>query len=589
MSQPYRAGPHPTRQPRRLARAVLLVPVVAGAAILVLIRPDAIKAGAAVPPNVKWLIYDECDLTAFALRGANAAAGRRPGRDDEPNDPTLRDDPVAFVDVLDRPNPPELAERFYLEYPPAALLLFRAGFAFLPPPPLPVAVADGHQFSVAFHEPRTDAEREVWTSLGVAVRVYVAVMAAGLVGLMVVVGRGYGPRPAWDNPVWLAALPGAVFFSLNRFDVLPALATAVGFACLGGRFGKARPAAAGVAFAVGMLLKVYPVLLVPVVLRYLGIRDGLRFAVAFGLTAAGGFAATGAVLDLEAAVGPVRVQMSRTYESGSWTFYGRVLPVELAHSGRTRLAILAWVILLTAAGRPASVESVLRRAGVVLLTFVVLAVFWSPQWIVWFLPILIPLARTRRWPVAAAVALDVSNYVSFPVMFWIWWPSLPENAAIGLAEGLVYVRAAAWAGVLARFVRDEWFAPDPRAAFRAGLAGFLADFLRTAGESGKPRGLTWAAVDPAGDPTFVRDADTDRLVALVPVVVRFEVVPGSALEDVPQATEPRPVVALFAFDGGRWATDGKAVFNLGVDEVVTKSAGKFRPEPPPSSGPRPTS
>lgn len=120
----------------------------------------------------------------------------------------------------------------------------------------------------------------------------------------------------------------------------------------------------------------------------------------------------------------------------------------------------------------------------------------------------------------------------------------------------------------------RWFTrPDPVALFTQNRSAILDAFLQAARQSGKPRGLKWASVEPTGDPTFVRDSR--RILALWPVTVRFEVVPGSALEDVQHATEPRPIVAMFAFDGRAWRTDGKAVFNLSVDEVIRRSDGKF--------------
>ena len=75
-----------------------------------------------------------------------------------------------------------------------------------------------------------------------------------------------------------------------------------------------------------------------------------------------------------------------------------------------------------------------------------------------------------------------------------------------------------------------------------------------------------------------------RLVALAPVVVRFEPVPGSEMEDVPQAREPRPVTALFTFERGAWRTAGRAVFNLSPAQVVERGGGRYA-----SVSPRPKS
>jgi hypothetical protein len=106
---------------------------------------------------------------------------------------------------------------------------------------------------------------------------------------------------------------------------------------------------------------------------------------------------------------------------------------------------------------------------------------------------------------------------------------------------------------------------DPAAAFRADVGRFREAFRRAAAATGKPRGLTWTAVEPNGEPVFV--TTKGRVSALLPVVVRFEPVPGSDMEDVPAAREPRPAVAVFTFDGYEWTTAGRAVFNLTAEQV----------------------
>jgi hypothetical protein len=143
--------------------------------------------------------------------------------------------------------------------------------------------------------------------------------------------------------------------------------------------------------------------------------------------------------------------MSRTVDDEFWTFYGRVLPTELGRSKEARLGLIALSLLAAVATRPADLASVLRRCALVLILFVSLAVFWSPQWILWFLPLTIPLARRDRWLLVPAVALDVVNYVSFPILFWL----VPNDT---LAEAMIYARAAAWFGLAALLLRREWAA-----------------------------------------------------------------------------------------------------------------------------------
>lgn len=422
----------------------LLVPVVWAAAAVLVMRPGALD----FRPELRWeacqLVYDPSDIAAFVLRGANASAGRLPGRPDEP-------DWAETEDVAARLDDPTLrySDRFYLEYPTATLALFRLGFPT--PCEVPPAVADCHHFGVARFVPRNEAEARLWGQFHTAAVIHILLMAAALVGLMLVLRRGYEPgRPA--GPVWLCILPAAVFFSLNRFDVVPALATAVGFACLG----RGRVASSGVCFAVGAVLKVYPVLFVPVILRYLGPARGARWLLGFAGTVALGVGVSTAVFGWEPTVGPVRVQLDRKLEEQSWTLYGRVLPMSLAHNKDARLVILAAAVAAAVATRPADLSGVLRRCAVVLLVFISLAVFWSPQWVVWFLPLLVPLAAGRRWVTWAAVALDLLNYFLFPVMFWLLWNHSNRQVMEVVAEGLIYVRAGLWAGLAGGLIRDEW-------------------------------------------------------------------------------------------------------------------------------------
>jgi hypothetical protein len=431
-------------------RWLLLIPVAWCVAVFAVVRPDGLKIREELAP-AGWLGYDQTDLAALALRGANAHMGRLPGRRDEPGvDAGWKAEDLAAD--LDGP-PAAYSERFYLEYPTPTLLLFRLPYSLNPDARglvVPAVVADRFQYSVGQFVPRNDGERRVWGCLRFAVRFHVVLMAAALVALMCVLARGGGP-------VWLAALPAAVYFSLNRFDVLPALATALAFAGLG----RNRPGWAGGWMAVGAILKVYPVLFVPVVLRHLGVRKGTRFLLGFGVPVVVAFGLSIALLDWEATAGPIRVQLARGLES-SLSLYGRLLPESLARDGTARLGILAAVIAAATITRPANLVGVLRRCALILIVFVNLAVFWSPQWVVWFVPLLVPLAANRKWLIVPAVGLDVVNYLGFPVMSRIVGPHLREHGLAATADAvwvwLVWARIGLWFVLAAWLLWDAWAA-----------------------------------------------------------------------------------------------------------------------------------
>jgi hypothetical protein len=113
------------------------------------------------------------------------------------------------------------------------------------------------------------------------------------------------------------------------------------------------------------------------------------------------------------------------------------------------------------------------------------------------------------------------------------------------------------------WLRSLFRRPDPTADFRANQPRLLADWFRTAADSGRPKGLTWVNCEPLGDPLFGPGW------ALLPVMVQFEPTPDGGLEDVTQAKGPRPLVAVFAWKKG-WTTTGRAVFNLTAEQVAAQ-------------------
>ena len=110
------------------------------------------------------------------------------------------------------------------------------------------------------------------------------------------------------------------------------------------------------------------------------------------------------------------------------------------------------------------------------------------------------------------------------------------------------------------------FVPRRRPALPPDLAPWLAEFREAAVKTGLPRGLVWVRVDANGP------ARLCGRFALVPVTIQFAPVAGSDMEDNPNASVPRPAVAIFTFGNGRWHTDGRAVFNLPLDEVAKRFA-----------------
>ena len=150
------------------------------------------------------------------------------------------------------------------------------------PDNVPAAVLDADYHAIVYHAPRNAGERTLWRGFRLATDAYACLMLASLVGLMVVLCSGYEPGQRLGGPIVLLLLPGALYFTANRFDIVPALLVALALTCLGRR----RMLAASVFLGAATSLKVYPVLLAPLVAAYLWPRRKaiLTFAGGYGLT-----------------------------------------------------------------------------------------------------------------------------------------------------------------------------------------------------------------------------------------------------------------------------------------------------------------
>jgi hypothetical protein len=225
-----------------------------------------------------------------------------------------------------------------------------------------------------------------------------------------------------------------------------------------------------------VLVKVYPILLAPLVVRYLWTkrRDAGRWAAAF---LAGCCLALTPLLfgsDLEAILAPYRFQLTRPAEAGM-TIYGCILPVQLASGplgGLFRLVVLSGTTAALLWKPIPDLASLLRRGALLLLVFVSVSVFYSPQWVIWFAPLLFPLARTERRLGLSFVTFDLITYLTFPLAFWIlplisfslltevmplssaeWWNT---KLAWTLLAGLRFLRFVAFAVMGWQLIRAEW-------------------------------------------------------------------------------------------------------------------------------------
>ena len=129
-------------------------------------------------------------------------------------------------------------------------------------------------------------------------------------------------------------------------------------------------------------------------------------------------------------------------------------------------------------------------------------------------------------------------------------------------------------------MRWLWSRDPDRAAFERDRAALMEGWFALFFETWRPRGLKLLGFDEAGETVWAKDAAEGQWLALIPALIRIEPVAGGELDDVPQAREPRAVVAVFRWRR-TWVPDPRAIFNLGPVQVIERSGGRWVIQQPP--------
>ncbi len=268
---------------------------------------------------------------------------------------------------------------------------------------------------------------------------------------MLTLRAGYLPGGGLRSNGLLLLLPAALYYSLFRFDVIPTLLTAISLACLGRRHWLA----AGAFLGLAALVKVYPVLLAPLMLRYLcvpGASDGRGWRAGFlWLVGCGGVVAICLLPPLclsgwEAVWAPYHYQLNRN--QFLWTAYGYYLPLSLSTNTALAKGFRLGMLLVTGLGLAAwpvrDLVSLLRRGAVVLIVFISVSVVFSPQWILWLAPFVLPLCPRSRLLTILVIALDLLTFLLWPYIAVLpaeWTPAADSELQLRLLRGDIWMVA----------------------------------------------------------------------------------------------------------------------------------------------------
>jgi uncharacterized membrane protein len=304
------------------------------------------------------------------------------------------------------------------EYPPLAAYFFGLPFA--------LASIAGEKPSI----PETEAFITILPALlipsymALIRNLLTALMVPAYLGLFLLTLSLLKERGEGEWRVFVFLLPGFLFFSLNGYDVLPSLMTvaAIAFAW------RDKPDWAGILLGMGAMTGWYPALLMPIILGYFFKRErrsALLFVAAFFSTA---LIASIPVLisgGWRSYIDPFRLQQVRRLEPLSlfgllaYGLGGRLPQWLLVVMLVCRFVVPLMGMISSQKDRDAMLDwSVLSLLGLVLF-----AKTYSPQWIIWIMPLLI-LRKTRPGTTFGLVALlviwDLLSYALFPVLYDIY-------------------------------------------------------------------------------------------------------------------------------------------------------------------------
>ena len=327
---------------------------------------------------------------------------------------------------------------FELEYPPGALPMFA----------LPGLAEPGHDQAVS-----TTFRRAFETLMWLC-------GAAALLGMAVVLrSLRRSTLEVWAALVFTALAPLAVgSVILSRFDLWPAAIVAVALAALvSGRLRLGH-----LLLGLGVVVKLYPAVLVPLAVGFAWRRAGRREAlVCLGLLA--GIAALLFLPFFVLSPGGVwhsfSVQLGRPLQVESLGsalllaahhLFGLGVTGDTSHgsqnlagTGADAMAIASTVVQVVAlvgiwaifARGSASRESLVRASAAALVVFVALGKVLSPQFLIWLIPI-VPLVRGRRglWA-SGLLALAL-------VLTQLWFPFRYFRLALDFEEGMSWLLLA---------------------------------------------------------------------------------------------------------------------------------------------------
>lgn len=269
----------------------------------------------------------------------------------------------------------------------------------------------------------------------------------------------YQLLPQHKNRALLLLLPASLYFTFNRYDILPSLLGLVSLWLLS----RQRWAPAALALAVGVLTKWYLILLLPIYLVYyytLYKRIARSMILAFGLTSLAILLPTLLLGGVQAVLMPYQWHSTTDMNSESMAYLLDLLVHGLFGGSLANpqafavlLALQFAVIPLCLSSKIDSFGKVVEWSALSILVFMLFAKFYSPQWILWVSPLWI-LRSEKTSDLLWLAAFDLASLLHFPILYDTFGPASAPLTLIVLVRTLIMISLIAM--LVRRLAPDHW-------------------------------------------------------------------------------------------------------------------------------------
>jgi len=245
--------------------------------------------------------------------------------------------------------------------------------------------------------------------------------------------------PDKKHRAYLLLLPAPLFFSFNRFDIMPAYLCLLSYKMIQDKKWQA----AALLLGIGTLTKWYPALLLP---AYLVFYYRIKKRINWQMIAVYILICLIIILPtiLSGGIGALLVPYRFHVERGLETVSLPALisnainaltnePIDPKYVALTFLMLQVSVIPFALLAKIDKTEKLLNWCVLIICMFILFSRIYSPQWLLWIFPFYI-LAANKKTDLAVIVMYGITTYIGFPIIWDYFGSGSREMIAMGIVN-----------------------------------------------------------------------------------------------------------------------------------------------------------